>query len=669
MSEAKNPFFLREMKNSAPSATIRQIVQPPEKDPAMPATNFPTNGQRSPLRVLFVEDSSRDLQLMVAALERSGYNLTHDRVDSQRSFQEILKKTNCEIIISDYNLRDWTAVDALEMVKKSGKDIPFVVVSGSLGDEAAAEIIKQGATDYVLKDRMARLPFAIQQALEDKSLRQERKRAEEDLRRSEEQYRLLFESNPHSIYVFDRETLAFLAVNEAAVRHYGYSREEFLTMTIKDIRLPEDVPSLLNDLANRPEKAYRISGWRHRKKDGTIFDVEITANLIEFAGRRASLVLADDITERLRAEIQVRLQLDRLAALRTIDVAINSSLDLRVSLGVCLDQVTTQQGVHAANVLLLRPQTQMLEFVAGRGFRSAGAFRSHIHLGEDPAGRAVIERRIICISNIQAARTKLEDASNFEKERFVSYIAAPLIAKGQVNGVLELWHREPLVPSPEWLEFLDTLAGQAAIAVDNAMLYQQLQASNADLILAYDVTLEGWVKALDMRDNETEGHTRRVTELTVRLAYAFPVENEQVVHIRRGALLHDIGKMAIPDSILQKPGPLTSEEQAIMRRHTAYAYDWLSPIPYLRPATDIPHCHHERWDGLGYPRGLKGTDIPLAARLFTVVDVWDALRSDRPYRRKWPAENVRQYIRERAGKDFDPDVVEIFLKIVHDVSD
>jgi HD-GYP domain-containing protein (c-di-GMP phosphodiesterase class II) len=211
---------------------------------------------------------------------------------------------------------------------------------------------------------------------------------------------------------------------------------------------------------------------------------------------------------------------------------------------------------------------------------------------------------------------------------------------------------------------LDALTAQGAIAIDNAGLYQQLQISNSDLVLAYDRTLEGWVKALDMRDNETEGHTRRVTELTTRLAYDYPVDRDQVIHIRRGALLHDIGKMAIPDAILRKPGPLTPDEWEIMKRHPVYAYEWLSPIPYLRPALDIPYCHHEKWDGSGYPRGLKGDSIPLAARLFSVVDCWDALRSDRPYRPGWSEEKVATYIRERDGSDFDPHVVQAFLKRV-----
>jgi HD-GYP domain-containing protein (c-di-GMP phosphodiesterase class II) len=208
---------------------------------------------------------------------------------------------------------------------------------------------------------------------------------------------------------------------------------------------------------------------------------------------------------------------------------------------------------------------------------------------------------------------------------------------------------------------LNSLSSQAAIAIDSAEMYRELQQSNQDLLMAYEFTLEGWAKALEIRDGETQGHTQRVTELTMRLARNMELGEDELAHVRRGARLHDIGKMGIPDSILLKPGPLTDEEWEIMHRHPTYAFELLSPIPFLRPALDIPYCHHEKWDGTGYPRGLRGDEIPLAARIFAVVDVWDALRSDRPYREAWPEEKVIEYIGEQCGKHFDPQVVEIFL--------
>ncbi len=182
--------------------------------------------------------------------------------------------------------------------------------------------------------------------------------------------------------------------------------------------------------------------------------------------------------------------------------------------------------------------------------------------------------------------------------------------------------------------------------------------------MAYDETIEGWSHALDLRDKETEGHTQRVTEMALHLARAMGVTDVELVQVRRGALLHDIGKMGIPDPILLKPGPLTDEEWVIMRKHPVYAYELLAPITYLKPALDVPYCHHERWDGSGYPRGLKGEQIPLVARIFAVVDVWDALTFDRPYRPAWPKEKVRRYIMEQTCKHFDPRVVEAFMELI-----
>jgi putative nucleotidyltransferase with HDIG domain len=249
------------------------------------------------------------------------------------------------------------------------------------------------------------------------------------------------------------------------------------------------------------------------------------------------------------------------------------------------------------------------------------------------------------------------------EDAFVAYYAVPLIAKGQMKGVMEIYQRTPLDPDSGWMEFLEALSGDAAIAIDNAALFDELQRSNVEITLAYDRTLEGWSRALELRDRETEGHSQRVTEMTLELARALGMSEVELVHVRRGALLHDIGKMGVPDEILHKPGPLTDEEWEIMRRHPVYALELLSPIPYLKPALDIPAYHHERWDGNGYPNRLKGEQIPLAARIFAVVDVYDALLSERPYRPAWPEEKVINYLQEQAGHHFDPHVVEVFLRL------
>ncbi|KAF1086566.1 Cyclic di-GMP phosphodiesterase response regulator RpfG [Sporotomaculum syntrophicum] len=386
-----------------------------------------------------------------------------------------------------------------------------------------------------------------------------------------------------------------------------------------------------------------------------------SSDRVEFFRAYAQQVAAALINARLFKEI--KRHSEHLQALRNIDMAITSSLDLRVTFNVILDQVTAQLGIDAACILLLNKYTHTLEYAAGRGFLSKAIERSRFHLGEGYAGRAVLERRIVVIPNLTEAEGFCALTRLMADEGFISYYGVPLMAKGQVNGVLEIFHRAPLDPDHEWLYFLEALAGQAAIAIDNAALFDELQRSNVELTLAYNATIEGWAHALDLRDKGTEGHSRRVTEMTMRLARALGMSDAELVHVRRGALLHDIGKMGIPDRILLKPGPLTEEEWTTMYHHPVYAYEMLSSINYLRQALDIPYCHHEKWDGTGYPRGLKGEQIPLAARIFAVVDVWDALTSERPYRSAWPEGKVREHILEQSGKHFDPRVVEVFLEM------
>ena len=198
----------------------------------------------------------------------------------------------------------------------------------------------------------------------------------------------------------------------------------------------------------------------------------------------------------------------------------------------------------------------------------------------------------------------------------------------------------------------------------NLDLEHRVRLRTQELAEAYDTTLEGWAKALELRDKETEGHSRRVTETTVAVARAMDISEEEVDNIRRGAILHDIGKMGIPDEILRKEDTLTDDEKRIVMKHPDTAYNLLKQIPFLKGALDVPYCHHEKWDGSGYPRGLKRYEIPLSARIFAVADVWDALSSDRPYRRAWSKEKVAQYLINESGKHFDPHVVNVFLALV-----
>ncbi len=370
--------------------------------------------------------------------------------------------------------------------------------------------------------------------------------------------------------------------------------------------------------------------------------------------------------ENKKNQEQVKKQLDRLAALHSIDLAIKGSTDLHAVLNIFLDSVTRQLKVDAVDVLLYNSSLLSYDFAAGRGFTTRAIENRDLRQGKSLAERVILERHIVQINRLSDMQTSPAFEAMCHAEGFAAYFGAPLIVKGEVRGVLEIYHRAPFTPDSEWIDYFETLAGQAAIAIDNAELFAGLQRSNIELRLAYDATIEGWSQMVDLRDKETEGHTQRVAEVTVELARRMEIAGADLIHVRRGALLHDIGKIGVPDHILFKPGPLNDDEWTIMRKHPQYAYDILSSINYLQKALDIPYCHHEKWDGTGYPRGLKGERIPIAARLFAAVDVWDALRSDRPYRKAWQEEKVWDYLREQAGIHFDPKVVNTFLGLLRE---
>jgi HD-GYP domain-containing protein (c-di-GMP phosphodiesterase class II) len=387
------------------------------------------------------------------------------------------------------------------------------------------------------------------------------------------------------------------------------------------------------------------------------------ARLVPLANRQI-IACIRNITKHKKSEIKIERQLQQLAALRAIDLAITTNSDLSTTLSAILDHVRAQLKIDSASVLLLNSYNQLLEYAAGVGFHTNALKYTSLPIGAGYAGMAVSERRVIHISNLQSRKTDFLRSPYFGAESFIEYYAVPLFAKGNPLGVMEIFHRSQLSADEEWLSFLETLAGQAAIAIDSAMMFKELQQSNGDLTLAYDKTIEGWSRALDLRDKETEDHTRRVTEMSMRLARRLDIPETEMIHIQRGSALHDIGKVAIPDNILFKRGPLTEDEWKIMRSHPVLAVELLEPISYLAPAMDIPRSHHEKWDGTGYPDRLAGEAIPLSARIFAFADVYDALTSDRPYRLAWSKTETLEYIQNNSGIHFDPNIVPEFFNMV-----
>jgi PAS domain S-box-containing protein len=486
--------------------------------------------------------------------------------------------------------------------------------------------------------------------------------AENARRDIDHRYQQLFRDSADAIYISERDG-RIVDFNPAA--YALFSIPEWEGDSIDAAELYADTADRLKLQATMEADGF-IQNYpvRLKTRDGDLLDCLITASVRrdpdgQVLGYQG---IIRDVTQERRRQELIDLQVERLEALNRIGQAISGSTDPRLTYEVLLSEVLRLLKIDAADVLEARQESGKLVFGAGKGFRTQALRYSRLSLGQGFAGEAALKQSEVFVPDLRQ-KTSFERSPEFGDEGFVSYCGLPLMAKGRVCGVLELFTRASLRPSQAWWDTARAFAAQAAVAMDSAGLFADLQRTNIELVRAYDATLEGWARAHDLRDHETVGHSKRVAEMTVRLAEALNVAQVDLVHIYRGALLHDIGKLAIPDSILLKPGKLSEDEWVVMRRHPDHAYELLKGVGYLVPALDIPRFHHEHWDGKGYPDGLRGESIPLAARIFAVVDVWDALRSDRPYRKAWARGEVIDYIGERSGTQFDPRVVGKFLEI------
>ncbi len=485
-----------------------------------------------------------------------------------------------------------------------------------------------------------------------------------ELRRSQNQYRLLVDNATEGVIVSCGDQFVF--ANTRAAEIFGYPVDELIGQDVRATLYPEDNAMVMDRYQRRLNGEDVLANYPFRiiTRSNEVRWVNVHSVLIEWEGKPATLDMFMDTTEGRRAEDQIQQQLKHMAALRAVDMAITASMDLPLTLRVLLEQVTAQLSVDAASVLLLEENTEQLAYAAGQGFITNAIRDVHLQVGRGFSGTVALQRRLLRVDNLNENSEAIFPPRWVKAERFVAYIGVPLISKGEVQGVLEIFQRSPLGSDPAWMNFLESIANQAAIAIDNARLLKDLQTANLELTMAYDATIEGWARALELRDGETEGHSHRVAAMTVALANEMGLHGEDLLHIRRGALLHDIGKMAIPDSILKKQDNLTDVEWEIMRKHPIFSVEMLSQIDFLRPALSIPQSHHEWWDGTGYPRKLKGEEIPLAARIFSVVDVWDALIYNRRYRKGWAKEKVMHHLQSLSGKQFDPRVVTEFLEFI-----
>ncbi|MBT3187692.1 MAG: response regulator [Anaerolineae bacterium] len=628
------------------------------------------------IKILVIDDEASIRHSFADYLKDRGFETF--LAENGRLGLETLEQVKPQLVLVDLRMPVMDGLEFMRQSKAAAPGLPIIVISGANRIEDVVKAQQLGSWDYLtkpLKD-LSMLSYAVDKALEKAHLLKENRIYQENLEilvrertddlekanahllASEERYRTLFERSSDAIFLVDVQTGQYINANQAAEKLTGYSLAEIKTKTIKMLT-PKGATGRLDQIRTL-ETTKNFGEVTFLRADGT----ERIAVLNAFPLQHGKLVvdIAYDITERVRAEKEIQQYIKRLTALRSIDQAITGSFDLNISLSILLEHLLAQLEVDAASVLCYQKDSQTLTFSQGKGFHTAALRHTDLELGEGHAGNAALQRRHIFIPDLRQPETGFLESPEFKEEGVVAYYALPLVAKDSLVGVLEIFHRSRLDPNADWVDYLKTLAGQAAIAIDNATLFSDLQHSNRELGLAYDATIEGWAQALEMRDAETEGHSRRVVELTIDLARRAGIDENDMTNIYRGALLHDIGKMGVPDSILQKAGPLTSEEWKVIYMHPVYAYEWLSSIEYLKPALDIPYCHHEKWDGTGYPRGLKGEEIPIAARIFSIVDYWEALISKRTYKEAWPQEKVLESIKKQSGKNFDPQIVNIFLK-------
>ena len=740
------------------------------------------------LKILIIEDNPDDAFLVLHTLKTNFPQSACTHVSSRKELEAYLASNDDpDVILSDWSLPQFNGLAAHEMVRTKGLDIPFIIVSGKIGEEAAIMAIKQGVYDYVLKDNLARLPTAIQHALD----------YYENEKKSKIHNALIalqataLKVVPAAIAVFNPAGKVEW-INPAFTELTGYSSTDLLDTDIGTVcgaatQLPLEKIRL--DPASFEDQAFRGIA---RKKDGSpyfeegrfspvidldgqlshmlVIKKDVSASEQQKKGLELDLHLATSLgqakspeglcinalntlkaqlpearhgiflhtdgksnvekwfgeepnrirtgngesgpegdgvfirdllleeekiarlhvsypadsaydqvellsvvagrletaLQRMIAQQKISAQLRNISFLKRISHTISRDMDFEMVAVPLLRQIQKFLDGDAIALYLNDKETKNLSCRAHNGFKARLVEEAVIAYGQSNVGIAAEEQRIVSIANFDDIAAGNPFSRLLQAEKFLSQHCAPIVIAGKTTGVLEIFQRRPFTASSEWMILFDAIATQTGLALDYNSIYIDLQQAYLDLELSYEATIEGWSAAMDYRDQETEGHSKRVTSLTVSLASRLGISEEEITRMSRGALLHDVGKIGIPDSILKKPGPLDDAEWLLMKQHPAIAFDMLSPIPYLKDSLDIPLYHHEKWDGSGYPKGLKGEAIPLAARLFSVIDVFDALTSDRPYRKAWNIDETIDYIRKQAGIQFDPELVTAFISMIEE---
>jgi len=483
---------------------------------------------------------------------------------------------------------------------------------------------------------------------------------------SEQKYRMLIEHSNDAIFLIVDGT--FELVNHQFCCWFHLSQTDILQKPLLNIQKfvspssKDQLYPMLTQLCSseNENKTFEIEMIHNSECP---FFVEAAATSFSYRGLNATQFVLRDITKRKITEKAEHEQRIFAEALVDSASALNSTINFDELMDRILSNLYKVVPYDASTILLIDKEGKKAEVVASRGYeqRSPDGWITNFSL---PVASTPNLRQMVQTGLPMAIPDPQHDPNWIiypEASWIKSYIGAPIRVKESTIGFLSLDSETEGFYTPDLANRLLAFADQVGLALNNARMLRDLQRSNIELTNAYITTLQGWSKALELRDSETEGHTQRVLDLTLNFSKLLGISTEDLTQLRYGVLLHDIGKIGIPDSILFKTSSLNDEEWGKMKLHPVYAYQILSPIDYLKKAVEIPYCHHERWDGSGYPRGLKGREIPLSARIFSIVDVWDGLRSERVYHSSWTEEEVVNYLRDQSGKMFDPELVEFFI--------
>jgi len=630
--------------------------------------------------ILVISPNQAEAAETTSLLEKKGYQVL--AASSWREARAQITIDLPELVMVSVDEAPLWALDLLWELKENLPNAEFIIVTRDPAQPVVIDALNVGVRGVLLYPfDTTKLLSLVQSCLSEY-------RKLESLRRSEEYYKTVVTTAPDVIIHLDQDG-KIKDINRipwylSGRKVLGSSPISFIDEEYHEVYLETVDRVIANNSIESCEYALHAA-------NGELVWCEANLGPIrKFGSIEGVSLIMRDVTRRVEYIAEIEQQRNELNMLFELGKKVNATLNIHEVYDHLHDQVSAMMDCSQFSVSSVNPETKMIccEYFVNDNVPVDVSSFPPIPLNPEGKGtqsRVIVSGKPMVLNDYQThMRTSKKkfmvrnDGSLHEEEEIPddadvprSAIIAPMIFKGDVVGVIQVISYRLNAYSENDLHLLETACTQMAVASNNAMLYRQAQdeiqeriQTQRELQESYDSTLRGWVAALERREKETAGHSKRVTELTMRFATCINVAQEERIHFWRGALLHDIGKLVIPDSILLKQDSLTETEWAIMKQHGEYAYEWLSSIDYLKPVLAIPRYHHERWDGSGYPRGLKGEEIPLPARMFAIIDVYDALMNDRPYRKAWRTNKVIDYFREQTGKLFDPMLVDVFIEMI-----